>query len=158
MALKTKIIEALGETNLILPTMVNRALTANDRAKYLFTLLQMAKSRADFPNAEFTNLSQERLSCGLEDASFDNVIPNSRKLANDTYHIEQARRIYDLLLEDLGEMLKPVAAAADVAPANGATHNYASRFEKLTGPGAQVIDQTISGAEILDWMLAQAAC
>ncbi|MBO0726490.1 MAG: hypothetical protein J2P52_12875, partial [Blastocatellia bacterium] len=148
MALKTKIIEALGETNLILPTLVNRALAANDRVKYLFTLLQMAKSRADFPDAEFTDLSQERLASGLEDASFDSVIANSRKLADDTYHIEQARRIYDLLLEDLSEMLKPVMANAEMAMANVAAPNYVARFEKLTGSGTQAPDDTVIGAEI----------
>ncbi|MBO0860903.1 MAG: DUF47 family protein [Chloracidobacterium sp.] len=148
MALKTKIIEALGETNLILPTLVNRALAANDRVKYLFTLLQMAKSRADFPDAEFTDLSRERLACGVEDASFDSVIAHSRRLANDTYHVEQAGRIYDLLLEDLGEMLKPVTANAEKAFANGAETNYVARFEKLTGSGTQVTDHTVNGAEI----------
>ncbi len=146
MAVKAKIIEALGETNLILPTLVNRALAANDRAKYLFTLLQMAKSRADFPDEEFTNLSQERLASGIEDASFDSVIATSRKLANGAYRIKRARRIYDLLLEDIGEMLKPLMASAETA--NGTAPDYAARFEKLTGSGAQLTDHTASGAEI----------
>jgi len=148
MALKTKIIEALDETELILPMLVNRALAANDRAKYLFTLLQMAKSHADFPEAEFTNLSQERSSSGVADASFDSVIANSRKLANETYRIEQAHHIYELLLDDLGEMLKPLVAIADGTTANSAAQNYTARFEKLTGSGAQITDQTVSSAQI----------
>src|SRR5262249_38921122 len=148
MTMKAKIIEALGETNLILPTLVNRALAANDRAKYLFTLLQTAKLRADSPDEERANLSQERLASGVEDASFDSVIASSRKLANGVYHIEQARRIYDLLLEDISEMLKPLTASAETPAANGAAPDYLARFEKLTGSGAQVANHTASGAEI----------
>jgi uncharacterized protein Yka (UPF0111/DUF47 family) len=148
MVLKTKIIEALGENELILPALVNRALAANDRAKYLFTLLQMAKSHADFPDAEFTDLSQERSASGVADASFDSVVANSRKLAKEVYRIEQARRIYESLRENLDEMLKPVVATADVASTNGAAQNYTARFEKLTGLGARINDQTVSGAQI----------
>ncbi len=53
---KNRIIDALGERKLLLPALVNAALAANDQTKYLFTLLQMAKSHADHPHAPFADL------------------------------------------------------------------------------------------------------
>ena len=41
---KTHIVDALGERGLLLPALVNRALAANDQAKYRLTLLQAAKA------------------------------------------------------------------------------------------------------------------
>ncbi len=40
---KLKIVGALGEESLLLPALVNDALTANNRAKYYFSLLQTAR-------------------------------------------------------------------------------------------------------------------
>ena len=40
---KTRIIDALGEPKLLLPALANEALAAHDRAKFHFTLLQMAQ-------------------------------------------------------------------------------------------------------------------
>ena len=48
---KTSIVASLGERKLALPRMVNEALGANDRIKYLFTLLQAARHQADDPMA-----------------------------------------------------------------------------------------------------------
>jgi len=42
---KQQIIDSLGEQQLLLPSRVNSALAANDRAKYLLTLLQAARAR-----------------------------------------------------------------------------------------------------------------
>ena len=43
---KSHIVEALGEEGLRLPALLNEALAANDRAKYLFTVLQVAQGHA----------------------------------------------------------------------------------------------------------------
>jgi hypothetical protein len=59
-------------------------------------------------------------------------------------------RIYELLLEDLGEMLKPLVASADAATTNGAAQNYTVRLENLTEMRAQITDQTVSGGQIDD--------
>lgn len=39
---RTGILDSLNEQALLLPSLVNRALPANDRVKYRFTLLQAA--------------------------------------------------------------------------------------------------------------------
>ncbi len=48
---KSRIVEVLGEEGLRLPALLNEALAANDRAKYLFTVLQVAQGHADRPGS-----------------------------------------------------------------------------------------------------------
>ena len=48
---KPEVIDALGLDPLLLPGLVNAALEANDRAKYLLSLVQQAKAHADDPGA-----------------------------------------------------------------------------------------------------------
>lgn len=56
MAEKREILHELGEDELLLPTLLNSALKANDRIKYYFTLLQAAKNHADNPDQSHSNL------------------------------------------------------------------------------------------------------
>jgi hypothetical protein len=46
---KKSIVWELGEEELLLPELVNFALTANDIIKYYLTLLQTAKEKAEHP-------------------------------------------------------------------------------------------------------------
>lgn len=51
MTAKTEIVDFLGERALVLPALLSAALAANERAKYILTLLQMAASQAENPQA-----------------------------------------------------------------------------------------------------------
>lgn len=75
---KARIVGALGEQELLLPALVNEGLAANDRAKYLMTLLQAAREHADHPDAPVNRLEHERLACGAADANLDTVVERSR--------------------------------------------------------------------------------
>jgi hypothetical protein len=72
-ASKASIVASLGERKLALPRMVNEALGANDRIKYLFTLLQAARRQADDPIAVLPKLRNERLQAGIDDLTLDEV-------------------------------------------------------------------------------------
>src|SRR5262249_20799108 len=116
---KARIVGELGEQELLLPALVNQALLANDRAKYLMTLLQAAREHADHPELAETDLRQERLACGIAETEFDSVAGRSRKEGRDVYHIPQARHIHDHLIDDVRRMLAPVGARPSDAPGNG---------------------------------------
>ena len=77
MIYKSKIINELGINELLLPSLIDDALIANDRIKYFFTLIQIAKHRANDPTKEFSNLSHERQASGVDDRIFDTVIDQS---------------------------------------------------------------------------------
>ena len=50
-ASKREVVRELGELALVLPSLVNQALEANDRAKYYLTLLQAAGAHARRPGS-----------------------------------------------------------------------------------------------------------
>ena len=75
---KTQIVSQIGEQELLLPARVSEALAANDRAKYLMSLLQAAREHAAQPDATFTDLRQERVACGMGDTQLDTVVEQGR--------------------------------------------------------------------------------
>ena len=127
MTQKTLIVSALGEEKLLLPSLVNAALTANDRVKYLFTLLQTARSHADHPNLPVSSLSAERLAAGVTDPGFDTAVAGAQKLPDGRYQIPCADAALKLIAEDLGRMLAPLVLAAGDARA----HEFSARQQAL---------------------------
>jgi uncharacterized protein Yka (UPF0111/DUF47 family) len=105
---KARIVGELGEQELLLPLLVNEGLAANDRAKYLMTLLQLARERADNPGLATTNLKEERLACRVAVAELDQVVQDSRKDGPNAYFIPSARKIHEMLLRDVHRMMTPL--------------------------------------------------
>jgi uncharacterized protein Yka (UPF0111/DUF47 family) len=126
MVSKTRILDILGEPSLLLPGKVNRALAANDRVKYLFTLFQAAKHHADAPEAPFSDLRSERRAADVDDEALDDVVASSRRSGNGDYQVPQAARLYDRVEQSIEEMLAPVRLTAEGTA-------EAERFEKLRG-------------------------
>jgi len=128
MMAKARIVGELGEQELLLPILVNEALAANDRAKYLMTLLQVARERADHPDLPATDLKQERLAYGVSDAELDLVVQGSRKEGSSTYFIPGARRIHDMLVGEVDRMMAPLRAQDGAASRKRDQH--AAAFEE----------------------------
>lgn len=119
---KTEIVEELGESTLLLPFLVNRGLVANERAKYLLSLLQAARARADQPAEPFAVLRAERLAAGVRDPSYDEVVVTARRADDGRYLITGAARIHEELFAALGAqhgeqaiLVRPEASTGDVA-------------------------------------------
>jgi len=112
---KERIIQELGEGELLLPELVRRALAANDRVKYVLTLLQTARSAAD--GAQVPDLHEERLASGVEDPTLDRVVAESVRVAGGAYRMPYAERLTRQALAEVETMLAPLltsgAAAAD---------------------------------------------
>ncbi|HUY92522.1 MAG TPA: hypothetical protein VMV10_27535 [Pirellulales bacterium] len=119
MAGKHQIVAELGENSLLLPNVVNAALAANDRAKYLIALLQAAKAHADRPEAGAVDLKLERIACGVDQAEFDTVAERSSKEGDGRYSIPSARQVYELLVEQVRQMLAPLEVGGAAAPQDG---------------------------------------
>jgi uncharacterized protein Yka (UPF0111/DUF47 family) len=143
---KNRIVDALGERKLLLPALVNAALAANDRAKYLFTLLQMAKSHADRPDGPFSNLRQERLMSGLDDQPLDRVVEQSEPAADGEYRVPGAERIVGLMMRDIKTMLDPFECGG--AGQSEETRQFAQRYRQFAKTDRQVRADAISGRAI----------
>jgi uncharacterized protein Yka (UPF0111/DUF47 family) len=108
---KSDILDAIGEGDLRLASAVNAALAANDRAKFLFSLLQMAVSRAAHPDQAAADLRRERMACGIDDASLDEVVPGARA-HGDLVLIPNAHAVLERLAREVGIMAAPLEGSA----------------------------------------------
>jgi uncharacterized protein Yka (UPF0111/DUF47 family) len=146
---KTRIIEELGQASLLLPQYLERALSANDRVKYYFTLLQTAKAQADRPRGEALDLRAERLASGVGEERFDEVVAASRRSDDGTYHIPEAARLHRLVAEGIGDMLAPLEAADGAEGFEGAANeSYRRRLEELLAAAPQLTGDRLPGAYV----------
>ncbi|NTW92208.1 MAG: hypothetical protein HGA40_02030 [Methanoregulaceae archaeon] len=113
MLAKKTMIRELGEEELILPTLVNTALTANDRIKYYFTLLQAAQSRARHPGRDFAMLRAEREAAGIDNPALDRVVGESIPAGEGRFQIPHAAEIIAGIRSCLEDMAAPVLARGD---------------------------------------------
>jgi uncharacterized protein Yka (UPF0111/DUF47 family) len=162
---KTKMVGELGEEALLLPGLVNEALAANDRAKYLMTLLQAARGHADQPESGVADFKQERIACGIIESDFDSVVERSRVEGPGVYRIPACGQIHTLLVENMRQMLAPLRVRDTVVPANGTPRDpltlpsppfggegrvrgYEQRLVKLLSEAPPLEEHRLTGAYI----------
>lgn len=63
---------------MLLPDLVSPALSANDRVKYLLTLLQSARAAAD-GDANVPDLHEDRVASGVSDLALDRVVAGDKR-------------------------------------------------------------------------------
>lgn len=105
--MKSGVLEAIGEGGLRRAAAVNAALAANDRAKFLFSLLQMAVSRAAHPDQPAPDLRRERRACGIDDASLDALVPAARAHGGQVL-IPGAGSVLERLVGEVRQMAVPL--------------------------------------------------
>ena len=108
--MKADILGVLGERALEQPARVNAALAANDRLKYYFSVLQMARVRADRPDRPVASLRRDRQACGVDLPEFDDAPAASLKI-DGKYRIPTAARMMGVIADDLRIMAEPVEPA-----------------------------------------------
>ncbi len=111
MTAKTEIIERLGETAVLLPSLIGDALAANDRIKLRLTLLQESVAQAQMPSHEPRNFNHDRRAVGLGDPALDSLVTGARQLSPGSFVMPGLRALLDGLRSDLRQMLAPLAAA-----------------------------------------------
>ena len=138
-AVKREVVVELGQTALLLPTLVSRGLEANDRAKYLLSLLQAARTHADEPTAPFSPLREERLAAGIGDDELDRIVSRSCRVDDGLYLIPGARALHDALIESVAEMLEPLVTSAS------ADRLGADRFDALVKAAPDLSGDRVPG-------------
>jgi uncharacterized protein Yka (UPF0111/DUF47 family) len=106
---KRDIIGELGEDGLLLPVLINRALAANDRIKYFFSLLQTARERADHPERSLPAMRVERETAGVENEDYDTVVEGTRPAPEGRYAVPLLDQILNEIGQCIGEMIEPFA-------------------------------------------------
>ena len=147
MTSKASIVASLGERKLALPRMVNEALGANDRIKYLFTVLQAARHQADDPLATPPKLRSERLQAGIDDVTLDEVPGEAQRLDPDTYRVPSLPRILDMIRHDLSVMLQAIVAGEDELTADERT-SFEQRASGVLPDPEQAESELIRGSTV----------
>ena len=172
MAYKSQIITDLGENELLIPRLVDQALSANDRVKYFFSLVQMAKEHAEDRDNDigYSNLRNERLAYAIDNGIFDKVIQATVKIDSNKYHIPELKLVLDSILQCIEQMIAPLDTASaniklheDEKSANRKNdrrtttittqnveypYNYRARLEELKKQIFPVENDVISGKHI----------
>jgi uncharacterized protein Yka (UPF0111/DUF47 family) len=112
--MKAEVLAAIGETGLSRAAAVNAALSANDRVKYLLTLLQMAAAHADQPDQPPASLKRERIASGIDEPSLD-AFTTAAQRQGPAYHMPGAPKVLGRIAQDLDTMAAPVLEAG-IAP------------------------------------------
>ena len=105
--MKSQALAAMGETDLETPGQIHEALAANERLKYYFSLLQMAIAQADHPETASGRLRHERLACGIDEVTLDELVPGARR-ENGLYRIPGCSMVLDRIAHDLPLLAAPV--------------------------------------------------
>jgi uncharacterized protein Yka (UPF0111/DUF47 family) len=141
MPAKTTVLGALDEHALLLPDLLDRALGANERAKYYLSLLQMAAMRADAPDVAFPDLSGERVSAGVDDPRFDAVVAGARRALGDRLRVPLAAEIVERSVGAVREMMEPLRAASRAEA-------FEARLAAVAGAVPEAAGDAITAAEI----------
>jgi uncharacterized protein Yka (UPF0111/DUF47 family) len=111
MPTKALIIDDLGERALLLPQQLEDALSANDRVKFYFTLLQAAELHADRPDEPLPDLSAERRAAGVADGQFDRAAAECRRESDGSLRIVGAADLRRTILDCVAAMRVPLSLA-----------------------------------------------
>jgi pyruvate, orthophosphate dikinase len=138
---KERMIESLGERQLLLPGLVAAALAANDRVKYRLTVLQTARAAADGAEPA-TSLQNERVTAGIEDPQLDRVVGQSAREGDGWYRIPGAEQLSEGAIDDVRVMLVPLEATSSPAASD-----LAARVEAVAA-ALKVRDDRISAEDV----------
>ena len=98
------------------------------------------------------------MACAFDDATFDQVVPQSQRETTGAYFIPEVARLHEQLWEQLRIMLLPVQAADEtLTDSNGTTQAYLRRLETLARRTPQLEEDLISGHDIDEMTSAQPA-
>ena len=151
MTTKTRIVDILGESALALPAAIESAVGANERAKYVLALLQMATIHADRPDAVPESLRAEREACGIAEPTLDRVVAGAEADGKGCYFIKEMPHLFEILSAALHSMLAPLALVARTLPADAISYEkQARRLEALLKSVPPLDDGLISSATIAD--------
>ena len=141
---KASVVEELSERSLLLPSLLGRALAANDEAKYLHSLLQAARAHGEDPSWPWSSLRQERLLAARPGSRFSRG--GSRKAAPGLYFVPDGARVHSLLVKAIEDMIVPLEVGRPHSDDNFRT--YANRLERLVSIVPELTDDRIPGSYV----------
>ena len=108
--MKSRIIEELGQAELMLPNLVAGALRANDRAKLRMSVLQAAALHAHDPHSPPPDLAAECGSAGIDTVATRSLVAGARVNGDGAIEAPGLAKLNEALLADVETMIEAVKA------------------------------------------------
>ncbi len=112
--MKSRIIEHLGEADILLPSLIAAGLAANDRVKVHLSVLQAAADHARNPSAAVPDLAAECRAAGLEPAPLVQLVSGSRISADGRITAPHLAELGREVLAGMDAMIHAVEAGSAV--------------------------------------------
>ena len=108
--MKSQIIERLGQSDILLPTLIAEGLAANDRAKARLSVLQAAARRARDPVSARFDLADECRAAELDAVAMERLIDGARLLGGEQVTAPGLRELGAAVWNDVETMIRAVQA------------------------------------------------
>jgi uncharacterized protein Yka (UPF0111/DUF47 family) len=109
--MKSGIIDRLGQTDLLLPSLIASGLAANDRVKIRLTILQEAARHASDPQAVRFDLASECRAAGIDHAGLETLVNHASLTAGEWISAPGLSKLAGAIWDDVADMIRPIAAA-----------------------------------------------
>jgi hypothetical protein len=141
--MKSKIIERLGESGILLPSLIAEGLSANDRVKVRLSVLQAAARHArDSAEAHF-DLANECRAVGIDLVAMETIVNRASRLADDRITAPGLGILRTAIWRDVATMVEAVRSG-DAAQGNAVSE----RLSALKGADTRESSDIAEAAEI----------
>jgi uncharacterized protein Yka (UPF0111/DUF47 family) len=123
--MKSQIIERLGQTEVLLPSLIAEGLAANDRVKARLSVLQAAGRRARNPSGVPFDLNDECRAAGIDSVAMETVVNRATLIAGERVAAPGLADLCRAIWDDMATMVRAVKAG-DVAEGAAALERLAS--------------------------------
>ena len=125
--MKTKIVQQLGGTDVLLPSLIEEGLAANGRVKARLSVLQAAGRHARDPGKTTFDLSPECRAAGLDPMVMEALVHQASQLDGERLSAPGLGALWRVIFEDVETMARSVAAGDEVAGRSALDRRRAER-------------------------------
>jgi len=112
--MKSEIIEQLGQTDILLPSLIAEGLAANDRVKVRLSVVQTASRHARDPKGVRFDLMDECRAAGIDPMPMEALVNRASLLADEQITAPGLGNLGDAIWDDVATMVR-AAKAGDAA-------------------------------------------
>ena len=113
--MKSEIIAQLGQTDILLPSLIADGLSANSRVKARLSVLQAAARHAREPGSTRFDLTDECHAAGLDSMAMESLVNRARLLAGELVTAPGLDSLGSAIWDDVATMIRAVEAGDKVA-------------------------------------------
>ena len=143
--MKSEIIEQLGQTDILLPSLIAEGLAANDRVKARLSVLQAAGRHARDPGSARFDLTDECRAAGIDPMAMESLVNRARLLAGELVTAPGLGSLGSAIWDDVATMIRAVKAGDKVAGEAARERLSAIRAANEPGPSDTIALAQIAG-------------